>query len=98
MLDTRDEKKIARTKMVDNLLLIPLDDKFPEGMIRISSKLSNEEFAELEGALKQNADIFAWSANDMPRVSLEVITHKLNVDLTYHHVKQKRRNITSDRS
>ena len=67
-------------------------------MIRISSELSNEEFAELEGALKRNANIFIWSTNDMLRVYLEKITHKLNVNLTYHPMKQKRKNFISDHS
>ena len=34
----------------------------------------------------------------MPRVSPEVITHRLNMDPTCHLVKQKRRNFTFDRS
>ena len=73
-----------------------MDGRFPERIIKISSELSNEEFAELEGPLKWNADIFAWLTNDMSGVSLEVITRKLNVDLTYDPMKQKRRNFALD--
>ena len=32
----------------------------------------------------------------MPRISLEVITHRLNVDLTFRLVKQKKRSFTSN--
>ena len=31
--------------------------------------------------LKENLDIFAWSHEDMPGISLEIIQHKLDVDL-----------------
>ena len=34
----------------------------------------------------------------MPGVIPKIITHKLNVDLTYRPMKQKRRNFTFDRS
>ena len=34
----------------------------------------------------------------MPRVSPEVITHRLNVDPTCHPMKQKRRNFALDHS
>ena len=34
----------------------------------------------------------------MPRVSSDVITHKLNVYPTYHLMKQKKRNFFLDRS
>ena len=40
--------------------------------------------------------MFTWSTKDMFRVSPEMITHRLNVDLTYHPVNQKRRNFALD--
>ena len=92
MLDIRDEAKVISTETTDRLLLVPLDPRLPDQMVKISSELSWQESVELEEALKQNADIFSWSARDMLRVSLEVIMHMLNVDLTCHSVKQKRRN------
>ena len=30
--------------------------------------------------LKENLDIFAWSHEDMPGISTEIIQHKLKVD------------------
>ena len=55
--------------------------------MKISSELTQLESAELEEALRHNADVFTWSTKDMPGVSPEVITHKLNVDPTYRPVK-----------
>ena len=75
-----------------------MDSKFLERVVKISLEFSRQESVELEAALKRNANVFAWSARDMPGVSPKVITHKLNVDPTCHPVKQKRRNFASNRS
>ena len=64
----------------------------------MSSELNREDFTKLVKVLRENAAIFAWSAADMPGVSPDVITHKLNVNLTCRPVKQKRRNFAPDRS
>ena len=41
--------------------------------------------------LIQNVDVFAWSPYEVPRVDLEFIMHKLNVDLSFPSKKQKPR-------
>ena len=41
--------------------------------------------------LIQNVDVFAWSPYEVPRVDLEFIMHKLNVDLSFLSKKQKPR-------
>ena len=41
--------------------------------------------------LIQNVDVFAWSPYEVPRVDLEFIMHKLNVDLSFLSKKQKLR-------
>ena len=41
--------------------------------------------------MKKNADVFAWTKDDMPGVDLAIIKHKLNVDPTYKLVKQRKR-------
>ena len=37
--------------------------------------------------LRENADVFAWSHEDMPGISTEVMVHKLNANPSIHHVK-----------
>ena len=87
MLDTRDEEKVVSTETTNRLMQVSLDPRLPDQTVKISTELSRHESAELEEALKRNADIFAWSARDMPEVSPEVITHRLNVDPTCRPVK-----------
>ena len=60
--------------------------------------LNQENFTALVKALGENVDIFIWSMADMPRVSSDIITHKLSVSPTSHPVKQKIRNFAFDRS
>ena len=47
---------------------------------RIGTTLSPKMRTRLIKFLKENLDIFAWSHEDMPSISPEVIQHKLNVD------------------
>ena len=49
-------------------------------LISISSKLSEEEKAELIMLLKEFRDVFAWDYNAMPGLDLELVVHMLNVD------------------
>ena len=43
-------------------------------------------------------DIFAWSASDMPGVSPDVITHRLNVNPACRPVIQKKKSFPQDRA
>ena len=47
---------------------------------KIGMTLSPKMRTRLIRFLKENLDIFAWSHEDMPGISLKVIEHKLNVD------------------
>ena len=48
--------------------------------------------------LRENADVFAWSHEDMPGISTKVMVHKLNVNPSIHPVKQKRRVFAPERN
>ena len=49
--------------------------------ISISSKLSEEEKAELILLLKEFRDVFAWDYSEMPGLDPRLVVHMLNVDL-----------------
>jgi hypothetical protein len=40
--------------------------------------------------------VFAWQISDMPRITREVIEHKLGVDLAFKLIKQKERRYTPE--
>ena len=53
----------------------------------IGASVKDKERVEMPLFLMQNVDVFAWSPYKMPRVDLEFIVHKLNVDPLYPHKK-----------
>nr|XP_023887399.1 uncharacterized protein LOC111999501 [Quercus suber] len=46
---------------------------------------------DLTQFLKKNADVFAWSHDDMPGIDPSVITHRLNVSPSSKPIRQKKR-------
>jgi len=65
--------------------------------VQIGSLLDEETKTRLIHFLKDNADVFAWLASDMPRIPAEVITHQLEVAPDYRPVQQKKRNFLPKR-
>ena len=74
MIEEKEEDKVEALKTV----------KLVEGeiarMTRIGTTLSPKMRTRLIQFLKENLNVFIWSHEDMPGISLTVIQHKLNVD------------------
>jgi len=58
--------------------------------------MKNRDKVEMLLFLVQNVDVFAWSPYEVPRVDLEFIVHKLNVDPSFPPKKQKLRRATKE--
>ncbi|KAL0462137.1 UNVERIFIED_CONTAM: hypothetical protein Slati_0101300 [Sesamum latifolium] len=58
---------------------------------RIGSHLGEEAKKEITLCLRRNADIFAWTPQDLEGIDPQVITHHLNIDPSYKPIKQKKR-------
>lgn len=80
-----EEDKVKALEMeedkVEALETVELAEGKATKTTRIGMTLSPEMRTRLVQFLKENLDIFAWSHEDMPDISSEVIQHKLNVDL-----------------
>ena len=87
-LDIRDEVGI-RPKPLEELEPIQLDDQ-PEHLFYIGSKLAKDVKDLLVHILKQNIEIFAWKQEDMGGIDPVVITHNLNISLSFKPIKQKK--------
>ncbi|XP_024004868.1 uncharacterized protein LOC112082014 [Eutrema salsugineum] len=70
-----------------------IDEARPERCVEIGTKLEEPLRSELLSLLKENNNTFAWTAEDMPGISIDVTCHELNVDPTFKPVKQKRRKL-----
>ena len=67
--------------------ILPDDDR----SFLIGASVKDKKRVEMLLFLMQNVDVFAWSPYKVPRVDLEFIVHKLNVDPLYPTKKQKPR-------
>jgi len=51
----------------------------------------------IDQALKRNVDLFAWTTLDMPRVSSDIITHKLSVYKEARPIAQKKHKLGEEK-
>ena len=75
MIEEKEEEKVEALETME------LVDEEPMKITRVGTTMSVDMKKKLVQFLKENLDIFAWSHEDMPGISLEIIQHKLDVDL-----------------
>ena len=90
-LDMRNEVS-TRPAPSEELEPIQLDDQ-PEHLVYIGSKLAKDVRSLLTHFLKQNIEVFSWKQEDMGGIDLAVITHRLNISLSFKPVKQKKKEL-----
>ncbi|MCI75596.1 hypothetical protein A2U01_0096865, partial [Trifolium medium] len=72
-------EKIYRPIPDGDFEIIPLGDDPSKG-IKIGAGLPDMVKRQLEACLKQNAELFTWSATEMPEIDPEVACHQLTID------------------
>ena len=80
------------------MVTICLDEAFPERCVEIGANLHEPLRTELITCLKKNLNTFAWAAEDMPGIDINITCHELNIDPTFKPVKQKRRKLGPERA
>lgn len=63
------------------------------GQVGIGFELKGELRRQLIRFLKANKLKFAWTAEYMPWIGMNIASHEFNVDLNFKLVKQKRRKL-----
>ncbi|KAM1243450.1 hypothetical protein ACFX2G_035701 [Malus domestica] len=66
-------------------------------MVKIGTILSPPIRLALISFLQENTEIFAWSYEDMPGISPDIICHRLSIDPKTKPVRQKRRSYDAER-
>nr|XP_009386119.1 PREDICTED: uncharacterized protein LOC103973313 [Musa acuminata subsp. malaccensis] len=79
-----------------SLIEVPLKRGRPVQTIRIGTALPEADRLHLVDYLRENADQFAWSPEEMLGIDLEVAQHRLNVDPGERPIRQKLRRFTPD--
>ncbi|CAJ2645722.1 unnamed protein product [Trifolium pratense] len=87
---TDAEKKIYRPIPDGDFELVPLGEDPLKG-IKIGTGLPDLVKKQLTACLKDNAELFAWSAAEMPGIDPEVACHQLTLDPRASAVVQRRR-------
>ena len=75
MIEEKEEEKVEALETME------LVDEEPMKTTGVGTTMSVDMKKKLVQFLKENLDIFAWSHEDMPGISPEIIQHKLDVDL-----------------
>ncbi|XP_071911752.1 uncharacterized protein [Coffea arabica] len=89
-------EKEEKLETDEGLIELPIRPERPDRVVRTGSGLSEQTRRALESLLKEYAEIFAWSADDMPGIPSELAVHKLHVDPNIRPVKQKKRNFAPE--
>ncbi|XP_020417977.1 uncharacterized protein LOC109948691 [Prunus persica] len=89
--DPREESITQQAEPVEDLELVTLHDDIPDRQVRIGTSISPELRSDLVAFLRLNSEVFAWSYNDMPGISPDIISHRLSVNLAVRPVRQKHR-------
>ncbi|KAM1066715.1 hypothetical protein ACFX2B_021848 [Malus domestica] len=66
-------------------------------MVKIGTTLSPPIRLALISFLQDNTEVFAWSYEDMPGISPDIICHRLRIDPKTKPVRQKRRSYDVER-
>ena len=85
------EEQRTTAEPVEELKKITLDESRPEWRIRMGTLASLPIRRALAAFLRMNLDVFAWSHEDMPGIDPSVIVYRLNVNLAYSPIRQKKR-------
>ena len=84
-IDMRDEVNTL-PEPLEELEPIQVDDH-PEHLAYVGSKLAEDLRSLLIHFLKHNKDVFVWRQEDMGGIDPAIITHRLNVNLSFKPVK-----------
>ena len=90
-MEEKDEDKVEVLETVE------LANRQATKTTRIGMTLSLGMRVKLIQFLKENLDVFAWSHEDMPGITPEIVQHKLNVNPDRKPIQQRRRVFASER-
>lgn len=77
---------------------VSLEQERPERTVKIGADPAEEVKVNLISFLRGHADIFAFSADEMPGIDPEFMLHRLNVNEDVRPVKQKKQNFSSEKN
>ncbi|GAV58330.1 hypothetical protein CFOL_v3_01864 [Cephalotus follicularis] len=96
-VELRGDMESERPQPVEDVVQVPLHEGNTEQVFKVGSQLGEVEKGELITFLRSNKDVFAWSAEEVPGISPNVMVYKLSVDPMRPSTRQKKRNFSPER-
>ena len=96
-LDLRGEENTPSPEPAEELVEVRLREDDATRTVRVGSALPEPLRGDLTRFLRDNADVFAWTAKDMPGIPRHIAEHRLSMDPERKPVKQKKRKFAPDR-
>ncbi|GAV65732.1 hypothetical protein CFOL_v3_09246, partial [Cephalotus follicularis] len=96
-VELRGDVEPERPQPVEDVLQVLVEEGNDERVLQVGSQLGEAEKEELITFLRDNKDVFAWSAEEVPGISPDVMVHKLSVDPARPPIRQKKRNFAPER-
>ncbi|CAL2277090.1 unnamed protein product [Prunus armeniaca] len=93
----REETPMPVAQPAEELETVILNEDFPDWWVKIGTNLGPDLRRQFIAFLQQQAKVFAWSYDDMPGISPDVISHKLSISPAHKPVRQKRRSYDAER-
>ncbi|CAL2277237.1 unnamed protein product [Prunus armeniaca] len=76
---------------------VQINDDHPNRIAKIGAQLPHQIRDDLTNFLCENAQVFAWSYEDMPGIDPEIISHRLSIDPAFKPICQKCRAYDAER-
>ncbi|XP_068323335.1 uncharacterized protein [Pyrus communis] len=89
--DPRDDSFTQQSQPAEELEKVSISKDYPDRIVKIGTTLSPPTRLTLISFLQKNTEVFAWSYEDMPGISPDIICHRLSINPKTKPVKQKRR-------
>ncbi|KAM1904072.1 hypothetical protein ACFX13_041507 [Malus domestica] len=87
--DSRDNLFTQQSQPAEELEKVSISKDYPNRMVKIGTILSPPILLALISFLQENTEVFAWSYEDMPGISPNIIRHRLSIDPKTKLVIQK---------
>ena len=84
------EEQWMVAQLVERLEEILLDNSRLEWTTRIGTLASSLVHQALTTFLRENQDVFTWSHEDMLKINLSIMVHKLNESPSFPPIRQKK--------
>ncbi|CAL9000626.1 unnamed protein product [Prunus brigantina] len=95
--DPREETPTPLAQPVEELETVVLNEEHPDRCVKIGTALDPDLRELFIDFLRHHAEVFAWSYDDMPGISPDVISHELSISPICKPVRQKHRSYDVER-